>query len=179
MNHYQLLGIAKDATAGEIRKAFRAKAARLHPDRFASAGESVEETRHRDAQFTALQRAYRTLSDRQARYEYDRSIQIPQGLGDLLATPQGMRAMGRLLPRAPKQARDGDDLVTVVRVPSSVLATGGAVSTPDAVPCEFDPFLIPADARKTPWGRLSEHGEKGENDGTDGDLFILVVPETP
>ncbi len=179
MNHYQLLGIAKDATAEEVRKAYRKTVAALHPDRFANAVESAEASDERNRRFAEARDAYETLSDSRKRYLYDRRNQVPQGLGDLLATPRGMRAMGRLLPRAPRQARDGEDLVTVVRVAPSTLANGGGIGPPDAFPPGFDPLFLPADVRKVPLGRLPEQGTKGENGGADGDLFVLVVPITP
>lgn len=177
MTYYQLLGIAKDATAEEIRKAYLAKAARLHPDRFAGAKETEEETRNRNRQFKEVGEAYAVLSDARARYRYDRAIRVPQGLADLLATPHGQRAMARLLPRAPKQSRNGEDLVVIAQVPAATLVTGGAiVVAPTDLPNVFEALFFPPNANKTPWARLPDHGEPGENGGIAGDLFILLVP---
>ncbi|MDR3324449.1 MAG: J domain-containing protein [Spirochaetaceae bacterium] len=65
-NHYEILGIREDASGAEIKRAFREKAKRLHPDiaRTADAG--------------AMRRllvAYETLSNRDRRFEYDRIFQ--------------------------------------------------------------------------------------------------------
>jgi len=62
-NHYDLLGIKQDASASQIKKAFRQKAKQLHPD---IAGSS-----HSDAMRRLLS-AYETLSNPERRYEYDR-----------------------------------------------------------------------------------------------------------
>ena len=62
-SHYELLGVSADATAGEIKKAFREKAKQLHPD---IAGESAAE------EMRKLLSAYETLSDKNRRSEYDR-----------------------------------------------------------------------------------------------------------
>jgi curved DNA-binding protein CbpA len=63
-NYYELLGLKPDASAAEIKKAFREKAKKLHPD---IAGESA------GAQMRKLLTAYETLSSGQRRYEYDRA----------------------------------------------------------------------------------------------------------
>jgi curved DNA-binding protein CbpA len=63
-NYYSLLGIAQTATPGEIKKAFRAKAKRLHPD---IAGETAA------GEMRKLLAAYEVLSDRNRRFEYDKT----------------------------------------------------------------------------------------------------------
>jgi len=63
-NYYELLGLRPDASASDIKKAFRGKAKKLHPD---IAGESA------GAQMRKLLTAYETLSNEQRRYEYDRA----------------------------------------------------------------------------------------------------------
>ena len=176
MTYYQLLGIAKDATAEEIKRAYRKVVVALHPDRFANAVESAETCHERCMRFSEVKDAYETLSDSRKRYLYDRVNRVPQGLGDLLATPQGQRAMARLLPRAPKQSRDGNDRVVIAHVPMDTLANGGAIDAPAGLPDEFDLLFLPPNAGKTPWARLPERGEPGENDGIAGDLYVLLVP---
>jgi hypothetical protein len=62
--YYDLLGVTRNAPAAEIKKAFREKAKRLHPD---IAGKAAEEEMRR------LLAAYEVLSNRERRYEYDRA----------------------------------------------------------------------------------------------------------
>lgn len=59
-NLYETLGVDHDASQAEIKKAYRDKAKHEHPDR----GGDPEK-------FHALVRAYDTLGDDQARFEYD------------------------------------------------------------------------------------------------------------
>jgi uncharacterized protein YqgQ len=63
-NHYELLRVRQDASAQEIKKAFRERAKLLHPD---IAGEAGSE------EMRKLLAAYQTLSDRNRRFEYDRA----------------------------------------------------------------------------------------------------------
>jgi curved DNA-binding protein CbpA len=62
-NHYDLLGINQDASAAEIKKAFREKAKQLHPD-VAGSGQSE--------MMRKLIGAYEILSNKERRSEYDR-----------------------------------------------------------------------------------------------------------
>ena len=61
---YDLLGVARDADADTIKKAYRKRARQLHPD--------VNPDPEASAQFQEVGRAYEVLSDPQKRAAYDR-----------------------------------------------------------------------------------------------------------
>ena len=63
-DYYAALGVAKDASAAEIKKAYRKLARDLHPDK--NAGDAKAEERFKD-----VSEAYAVLSDPQKRAEYD------------------------------------------------------------------------------------------------------------
>uniref|UniRef100_A0A8C4J094 DnaJ homolog subfamily C member 9 n=1 Tax=Dromaius novaehollandiae TaxID=8790 RepID=A0A8C4J094_DRONO len=63
---YRVLGVAKAAAPGEIRRGYRRAALRVHPDR-AEPGHREEATRR----FQVLGRAYAVLSDAERRAVYD------------------------------------------------------------------------------------------------------------
>ena len=63
-DHYEVMGIGRQATAREIRDRYRELAKRHHPDR--EGGDAAELVR--------INRAYGVLSDPESRREYDRSL---------------------------------------------------------------------------------------------------------
>ena len=75
MSHefYDILGVAREASADEIKKAYRKKAMELHPDRHG--GDKAKE-----AEFKKLNEAYSTLSDPTKKANYDR-FGTAEGMG--------------------------------------------------------------------------------------------------
>jgi molecular chaperone DnaJ len=69
---YELLGVSRQASADELKKAYRKKARELHPDANPNDPEA-------ENLFKEVSRAYETLSDADARARYDRFGE--QGLG--------------------------------------------------------------------------------------------------
>lgn len=69
---YTLLGVSQNASADEIKKAYRKKARELHPD-------ANPDNPAAEEQFKEVSRAYEVLSDADARARYDRFGE--QGLG--------------------------------------------------------------------------------------------------
>ena len=63
MTHYETLGVAREATADEIKRAYRKLASQHHPDK---GGDKVK--------FQEIQVAYDTLSDTNKRQQYDMQL---------------------------------------------------------------------------------------------------------
>jgi DnaJ-class molecular chaperone len=87
-DHYALLGIARDAGADEIRRAYRRLASRLHPDR--NPGDP-----HAEARFRDVTEAYAVLSDTAKRTAYDARASSVPAVGAAVfvssAKPRGRR----------------------------------------------------------------------------------------
>lgn len=66
-NYYEILGVSKDATEQEIKKAYRTLAKEHHPD---TGGE--------EARFKEIQQAYDVLSDSEKRARYDAGEEVEQ-----------------------------------------------------------------------------------------------------
>jgi molecular chaperone DnaJ len=72
---YELLGVDRNASADEIKRAYRRKAMDLHPDR-------TRGDKEKEAQFKQVNEAYSVLSDEQKKQHYDRyGTAEPQGFG--------------------------------------------------------------------------------------------------
>ena len=71
-NYYQILGINRNASGDEIRKAYLFKANILHPDRLNELGENIR--RKAEEELKKVNIAYDTLKDPSKRSEYDRTI---------------------------------------------------------------------------------------------------------
>jgi molecular chaperone DnaJ len=69
-DYYQILGVAKDASQDEIKKAYRRLAHRYHPDK----GGDAE-------RFKEINEAYQVLSDKEKRNQYDRFGRVFEGGG--------------------------------------------------------------------------------------------------
>lgn len=75
--HYDVLGIRPDATAEEVKRAYRRKVLQVHPD---AARDSEAAPPDRGA-FQRVRRAYEVLGDEAERLRYDAATGIGTGRG--------------------------------------------------------------------------------------------------
>jgi DnaJ family protein C protein 3 len=75
-NYYKILGVARSATAKEIKSAYRKLALKYHPDKV-----SDEEKEGADSKFADIGEAYEVLSDQELRTKYDRGEQVFENQG--------------------------------------------------------------------------------------------------
>ena len=110
MDLYLVLGVAPDATPGQIRRAFRELALVLHPDRAGPASA---------ARFRELVEAYRALSDPEQRADHDAARHRPAVRRPVPprepAEPLRPRLPGRLL--LPAGLRDGAMYEAAIEAP--------------------------------------------------------------
>ncbi|CAL5054385.1 unnamed protein product [Urochloa decumbens] len=69
--HYAVLGVARDASAADIRAAYRQLALRWHPDKVQLQGNDPREKEEADTRFLHIRQAYEVLSDASRRAAYD------------------------------------------------------------------------------------------------------------
>ena len=69
-DYYEVLGVAKDASEADIKKAYRKAAMKYHPDKFSNASE--KEKKDAEEKFKEVNEAYQVISDKEKRAQYDR-----------------------------------------------------------------------------------------------------------
>ncbi len=86
-----VLGVQKDASASQLRKAYYKKCLTFHPDKL-SPDLSLEEKEMAKKKFQAISLAYTILSDDEKRKEYDESGDLYDDDDDLAANKSGFDA---------------------------------------------------------------------------------------
>lgn len=145
-DHYEALGVARTATADEIKKAYRRLARQYHPD--ANPGDAEAE-----AKFKEIAHAYEVLSDPDKRAHYDRFGDAGPGMGGMGGDPFGAGGFGDIFDaffgggspfggtgrsRGPSGPPRGPDLETTANLSftEAIFGTQHDVSVRTAVTCE-------------------------------------------
>jgi DnaJ-class molecular chaperone len=79
-NYYQILGVAKNASDAEIKKAYRKLAMQYHPDR------NPSNEKWANAKFKEINEAYGVLGDPEKRRQYDQ-FGTAGDMGDIFSSP--------------------------------------------------------------------------------------------
>ena len=120
LDYYNVLGLKRDATPDEIKKAYRHLALQYHPDRNPDDTEAAR-------RFREATEAYETLSDAEKRLRYDRLGPLytpsgrpptPEEMGELLSD-----TLGGLFRRR-KRAESGEDLRYTLSISLEECASG-------------------------------------------------------
>ncbi len=173
-DYYEVLGVGRDASEAEVKKAFRRLARELHPD-VNDHDPAAEE------KFKAAAEAYEVLSDPERRRIYDthgheglRSGGFPPGAAGFDSIEDILQAFfgggfGFEVRRGPIR---GQDLVHAVELTALDAMLGKSVRIPSH---EGEREIeIPAGTQHGAQFALRGHGLPGSNGGPPGDLVIVV-----
>jgi curved DNA-binding protein len=191
-DYYEVLGVPRDASSADIRKAYRALARKHHPD--------VNKDKDAKDRFAEISEAYEVLRDQDKRARYDRlganwkagdDVSSSSGFGYDPAEAGGFgdidfgdgqfsdffsRLFGER--RSQRGGFDGfsirgPDQEAVLELTLEEVAAGGTrhISLDDGRDFEVN---IPAGVRDGQRIRLAGVGERGPGGGPAGDLFLRV-----
>ena len=143
-DYYDILGVSKDASQEDIRKAYRALAKKYHPD--------VSKEENAEAKFKEVQEAYDVLGNEEKRKNYDDSVQLERmrtlaadlgfqwfggfgGFSDIFDSFFG-GGQRRVDPNAPRRGRDIERPITVT-FEEAVLGTKKDLQLEVEVDCDI------------------------------------------
>ena len=200
-DYYQILGVARDASLGDIKKAYRKLAHLYHPD--------VSKDPGGEEKFKEAAEAYATLKHTEKRAEYDALGSRPTGesftpppkwqqrygtndagfddvdLADLFKAFRSGAGAATGHARYARAPQYGDDFTIALQVTLENIFNGGETDISVAIP-EYDANGLPHRVSKTfrvgipkgaPEGlrlRLPGRGGPGENGGANGDLYVVL-----
>jgi len=98
-DYYDILGVKRDASQDDIKKAFRKLSVKWHPDKWANSSE--EEKKKAEDNFKKISEAYNTLSNPDKKKNYDRGSNsnggfdpFEAGYGDIFERVRNMHGFG-------------------------------------------------------------------------------------
>jgi DnaJ-class molecular chaperone len=199
---YDVLGLAKTASAAEIKSAFRKLAKKYHPDQSKEAGAKER--------FAEIGTAYEILGDEKKRAAFDRGEidaegkpRAPQfegfgfgrqpggadfrgfgfdfGGGGFSAERSGIDpdilselfGTGRSRARPRAQSPSGEDIAVTVAVPLATAANGGTVRVALPTGRTLD-VAVPAAIEEGKSIRLRGQGHPGPRGGAGGDVIVTI-----
>lgn len=132
VDHYETLGVSRDASTDDIKKAYRKLARQLHPD--------VNPSEDAAERFKMVTHAYDVLSDANERQRYDMGGDQPGmgGFGDIFETffGQGFGGAGQRGPRS-RSERGEDAMIRLdVELADIVFGVQRDITVNTAVLCE-------------------------------------------
>jgi DnaJ-class molecular chaperone len=176
-DYYEILGVGRDASPAEVKRAFRGLARELHPDVNDHDPEAEEK-------FKAAAEAYEVLSDPERRRTYDaygheglRGGAQPAGFGsveDIFQAFFGGGGFGFEVRRGPMR---GQDLLHRIEITALDAMLGAKVKIPTQ---EGEREIeLPAGLQAGAQLALRGHGMPGVNGGPPGDLIVVVQVVVP
>jgi DnaJ-class molecular chaperone len=168
-DYYVVLGVAKDASEGDIKRAFRELARQLHPDvNPADDGE----------RFREINEAYAVLSDRESRARYDRWGHPDDSGGGLSAVVDAAQEIINSVFRQRRGAKGrGKDIRYTLEVTFEEAVFGASkmitIPTEQGAAKEVT-IVIPPGMKPNTVKTMKGDGEPGRGGAAPGDLVVMI-----
>jgi molecular chaperone DnaJ len=170
-DYYEVLGVGKDATEAEIKRAFRELARRHHPD-VAPAGDDGE-------RFREINEAYAVLSDKDTRARYDRWGHADDGASGLSAVVDAAQEIINDVFRRRRGKQKGKDIRYTLEITFEEAAFGASktITIPPATdggaPREVTVVVAPG-VKDGTLKTFRGEGEAGKGGAAAGDLHVMI-----
>ena len=174
-DYYAVLGVTRNATETEIKRAFRELARKHHPD--------VQAESDAGERFREINEAYAVLCDASARTRYDRwghADDGPSGLGAVVDAAQDM--INDVLRRRRNKQRGRDLRYTLeITFEEAAFGVSKVIQIPDDGIKERDfTVVVPAGTKEGAVKMIKGEGEPGKGGAAAGDLHVIVrIAEHP
>jgi molecular chaperone DnaJ len=170
-DYYLVLGVARDATETEIKRAFRELARKYHPD--------VNSTDEGE-KFREINEAYAVLSDSSTRARYDRWGHADDSSSGLGAVVDAAQEIINDVFRRRRGKQKGKDIRYTLEVSFEEAAFGVSktITLPTDAAAASPPreltIVIPAGMKEGTVKTLRGEGEPGKGGATSGDLHVQI-----
>lgn len=174
-DYYAVLGVSRDASEADVKRAFRELARKYHPD--VNAADEGE-------RFREINEAYAVLSDKEQRARYDRWGHPDDGGGGLSAVVDAAQDIINDVFRRRRAKAKGKDIRYTLEVTFEEAAFGctKAIHVPDGTITDGTPskrtrefsVVIPPGTREGGVKMIRGEGEPGKHGGAPGDLHVIV-----
>jgi DnaJ-class molecular chaperone len=166
-DYYQVLGVSRDASETEIKRAFRELARKYHPD--VNASDEGE-------RFREINEAYAVLSDKELRARYDRWGHPDDSGGGLSAVVDVAQEIINDVFRRRRGRQKGRDIRYTLEVTfeEAAFGTSKTIKVPDGPSGREHTIVIPPGIKQGTVKTLRGEGEPGKGGGANGDLHVHV-----
>lgn len=167
-DYYVVLGVAKDAGEGEIKRAFRELARQHHPD--------VNPTDDGE-RFREINEAYAVLSDKEARARYDRWGHADGDAGGLSAVVDAAQEIINNVFRQRRGKAKGKDIRYTLEVSfeEAVFGASKLITIPtDMGAAKEVTIVIPPGMKPNTVKTMKGDGEPGKGGAPAGDLVVMI-----
>jgi DnaJ-class molecular chaperone len=167
-DYYSVLGVPRDSSEADIKRAFRELARQHHPDVGPEDG---------GERFREINEAYAVLSEKESRARYDRWGHPDDGNSGLSAVVDAAQEIINDVFRRRRNKQRGKDIRYTLEISfeESAFGTSKSISLPDGTGTNRDLTILVAPGTKSGTVKLMKgEGEPGKGGAQSGDLHVMI-----